>query len=230
MIPLLRAPVSRAALRALNPADRSVPEGEPLSEASGPDPDRVLVVGSGPVTGAGARRHDDALPGTIARALADRTGHGAVVEARGAQRLRLHDLPALLQGARLQRFDAMVLVIGLFDAMDGAGLRAWSRELHRQLDAMQRDGARGAVVLLTTVPPVSSVARRRTLAVALADRRVRRVNRVLSRAATDRPATGRVALPAPEADAPIASAAWYERCGTAVAEALAPLLAAQRQR
>lgn len=229
MTPLLRPLLLRATMRALPRTARALPGDDPVVRVDGPDPDRVLLVGSGPVSGAGAPSHVQALPGTVARALAARTGHGAVVEALGRRVVRLDDLPAMLRGTRLERFDALVLVVGLFDAAEGAGTRSWSRSLRRRLDAIERDGARDAAVLLTRVPPMSTIAARPGIATALVDREVRRLNRAIDRAAAERSRTGCAVLPPPSPAAPLAAPDWYRACGEVLAEALLPLLEDQRR-
>src|SRR4051812_7382892 len=50
------------------------------SNAPGLDPDRVLVVGSGPAAGWGVRSHELGLPGQLARRLAAATGRGSDVD------------------------------------------------------------------------------------------------------------------------------------------------------
>lgn len=220
---------SRVHRRLLARSAAALPTGEPVRTAAGPDPDRVLVIGSGPVGGAGTTSHDDALPGLLSRALAARTCRGAVVEARGMPHARLADLPALVGGAQLQRFDALVLVVGMADAATGAGVRRWTRDLQHRLDVLQRDGARDAVVLLTRIPPIASVLGRPGLDALLADARVSRMNRALERLARARPAAALMPLPVPCAEAPVGSPAWYGRCAEALADALAPLLAKQHR-
>lgn len=225
--PLLR-PWMRAMAEAALPADlHPLPSGEPVVRVDGPDPDRVLVVGGGPAAGVGASSHAAALPGVLARALVERTGRGAVVECRAAPRVRLAELGALLEGAQLQRFDALVLVVGMLDAARGDGVRDWERRLRRHLDAVQHDGARGAAVVLSRIPPASSVLPYRGPAAVEADRQARRMNRVLARAARQRAWTAVADQPVPDGDAPFGSGAWYERSGAAYARVLAPLLAAQ---
>ena len=205
------------------------PVGDPVGRAEGPDPDRVLVLGSGPASGLGAATQQDALPGLLPRSLAARTGRGAVVEVRGAQHARLADVPELVAGARLPRFDALILVVGMVDAASGAGVRRWSRALQRQLDALQDDGARDALILLTGVPPASSVTARRPLGIPLADHRIRGINRRLQDLARTRSSTAYVALPTPSPAEPVGGAAWYHRCAEAYAAALAPGLDAQHR-
>lgn len=187
---------------------------------AGDDPDRVLIVGGGPAAGPGAPDHDAALPGTLARALAARTGRGAVVEARGLHLAVLQDVPALVQGSELRRFDALIVFIGLEDGTTGVPLRHWRRGLLALVDDLGDVGARDAVVLLARIPPASSIGVYRGPVVVLADLRIRRMNRIIEQAARRRERVHALALMTPGPGAPAGSPQWYERCGETVADQL----------
>ena len=205
------------------------PSGDPIVHVDGADPDRVLLVGSGPAAGAGSADHSAALPGTLARALAARTARGAVVESRGAHQALLGDVRGLIAGARLQRFDALVVFIGLEDGTTGASLARWRHDLAALVEDLRPDGASDAIVVLARIPPASSVGIYRGQLVGLADRRIMRMNRIVDRLAERHEHVVVIATPIPDREAPAGSPAWLARCGDALAAVLHPRFAEARR-
>ena len=69
---LLRAGVS------VEPLPR--PTDATIAHASGNNPDRMLLLGSGPAMGYGVLSHDLALPGQLARQISAASGRGVTVD------------------------------------------------------------------------------------------------------------------------------------------------------
>ncbi len=69
--------------RAWRRGEMPYPDDPPVAHGSGPDPDRILLLGGTLVRGIGVRSYELGIPGHLARKLAARTGHGADVEAHG---------------------------------------------------------------------------------------------------------------------------------------------------
>lgn len=223
--PLMR---SWATARSAAAGPAVLPAGEPVVAVEGPDPDRVLIVGGSPAAGVGATDHGAALPGALARRLGARTGRGAVVEARGRPWAQLDELPAMVRGAQLQRFDALVVLIGMQDGVLGVPQGRWRRALAAFVDDLHRDGARDAVVVLVQCPPASSTPTYRGAPALLADRTIRGYNRAITGLARQRDGLLTTPLPVPHAAGPAGSGPWYERCGDELAAVLHDRFAADR--
>lgn len=122
LVPALRARVNRVVAGIASPR----PSDEPRAAASGPDALRILVLGAGPTKSWGVRSHALALPGQLARSLAQRTGRGAAVDLVVAEELPTSP-GTTPRAVGFGRYDAVVLTLGLSDALQPGhldGLRA----------------------------------------------------------------------------------------------------------
>ncbi|MBW8871570.1 MAG: GAF domain-containing protein [Leifsonia sp.] len=131
------------------------PLGGRQAHVAGRLPNRVLLIGSGPVIGWGVGSHDLALPGAIARALAACTGHGVVVDVVPRASVGVRRLRRMLAAADPARYDAIVLSGAVSDALRLAEPQAWKQQLRRLLQDARSDGARVAVWI--SAQPVSSI-------------------------------------------------------------------------
>lgn len=114
------------------------PATRALVHAHGPDPDRVLLLGSGITVGYGVVSHDLALGGNLARELGAQTGRGASVQVIGQSDLTPSN--ALRAAAvDLQRFDAVVLTLGGFEALTLMPPQLWRRRLRALLDEVRAE-------------------------------------------------------------------------------------------
>ncbi len=123
------------------------PDDTPQATVAGRHPLRVLLIGSGPVSGWGVSSHELGLPGALARALAAETGRGAVVDvvaepAAGVRRLR-----SLTRRAGPARFDVVVLSGAVADAVRVPEPAHWGRRLRALLVAVRGEGAETLVWL-----------------------------------------------------------------------------------
>lgn len=122
-------------------------------ELAGPDPIRLLLLGDSTVAGVGADTQEDALPGNLARELAQRTGRGVVWRAVGRNGATSRDLITdYLDDATDERYDIVFLSIGANDAL---GLRprwAFGRDI-RTIIARLR--AVSPLVLMSSLPAFS---------------------------------------------------------------------------
>lgn len=122
--------------------------------APGLDPDRVLLLGNGPVIGFGVLTHDLALPGQLARRLATSTGRGAVVDVVARRGLRTSAAGALLRGVRASAYDAVVLAVGATDAAARLSPARYREDLTRLLDEVRAAVSPGTAVALLPVRPL----------------------------------------------------------------------------
>ncbi len=114
--------------------DLPIPKDAPVVHAVGPDPDRLLLIGSGAVRGLGLTSNELGLGGQLARRLSPLTGRGVDLELASTTTLMLHQAPELLDGYDTSRFDAMILMIGFRDAASLTGVSPWRRNMQRLLE------------------------------------------------------------------------------------------------
>ena len=113
------------------------PFDSPRRFIAGPDPDRVLVLGNGPAIGFGVLTQELALPGRLARRLADATGRGAVVDVVSRRGTTAGTAPRLLDEARMGLYDAILVCIGSSDAYNLEPEQRWRADLGQLLDALR---------------------------------------------------------------------------------------------
>jgi len=133
------------------------PEDSPQATVAGPDKLSVLVFGSGPAFGWGVRSHDLALPGSLARALAARTGRGVQVDLRAERTMTVSTAARLLGGLALARYDAIVIVFSIKDALELTPVRRWRHQLGALIDQLERDSAPGTPVIIGGIQAVRSI-------------------------------------------------------------------------
>ncbi|GAA4672056.1 GAF domain-containing protein [Frondihabitans cladoniiphilus] len=133
------------------------PDDNPRAHAPGIDPDRILVFGNGAAVGWGVRSHDLALPGHLARKLSHRTGRGVDVEVVADPGITIKNAGDALPGDRLASFDAVVIVLGVSDALRLTSARSWRAGLEAVLDRICAESHGGAEILLMGVHRPSSL-------------------------------------------------------------------------
>jgi len=133
------------------------PDDAPHAHAPGVDPDRVLVLGNGPAVGWGVRSHDLALPGHLARKLSALTGRGADVDALAAPSVTIATARDLLAVRSIRDYDAVVVVVGLSDALRLVSVERWSADLCALLGAVDEETDPSCHVVVMAVHAPSSV-------------------------------------------------------------------------
>lgn len=114
----------------------------------------LLVLGESTVAGVGAPDHASGLTGQVAQGLAERTGRAVRWRALGASgytaaRARERLLPKL----PAEPADAVVLALGVNDALQGRAPACWAADL-AELIAGVRERVGHVPVLLAGVPPI----------------------------------------------------------------------------
>ncbi|WP_166791775.1 GDSL-type esterase/lipase family protein [Cryobacterium frigoriphilum] len=133
------------------------PTDRPRSHAPGPDPDSVLVFGSGPASGWGVRTHDLAIPGSLARALAAHTGRGADVDLNSNPLGRITDGFHDLVGIDLSGFDAVIVTLGVNDAVELVSPKIWQFELARILTHISEHTPPHTRIYLLGIQPIRTI-------------------------------------------------------------------------
>ncbi len=133
------------------------PDDAPTSHAPGIDPDRVLVFGNGAAVGWGVRSHDLALPGQLARRVATTTGRGIDVDLVADPLLTIRTAAEAVPVARLAAYDAVVVVIGMSDALRLTSERKWRAGMWQLLETLTTNVHDGAGILVVGVSTPSSI-------------------------------------------------------------------------
>jgi hypothetical protein len=115
-----------------------VPQDAPVVHSAGPDPDRILLIGTGAVRGMGISSNEIGLGGQLARRLTSLTGRGVDVELASTTTMIANHAVGLLDGYDTSRFDAIVLLVGLRDATRLTRLSEWRRDMTQLLTIASR--------------------------------------------------------------------------------------------
>ena len=117
---------------------------------------RLAVLGDSTAAGVGTSSHQEALAGTLAAAVAIRTGRAvswrAVARSGATSQTARELVPGLVDGD--WRPDVVVLCIGVNDLKGLRPLRAWDRDVAALLDAISQVTG-GAPVIVAGMAPVS---------------------------------------------------------------------------
>ncbi len=116
------------------------PHDAPFAYAAGPDPLRLLLIGSGMAVGYGVLSHDLGMPGYLARDLSALTGRGASVDVRASSDMTLPTATAQLATLDLTRFDAVIVTLGGLETLTLQPAASWRRNLDALLDSVEAVG------------------------------------------------------------------------------------------
>jgi len=133
------------------------PLDTPHAHASGADPDRILLYGSGPAVGYGVLSHDLALPGQLARHISAATGRGVDVDVVADTDVVMETALEPLKAMELWRYDSIVLSIGANNSLLLTPLAVWRRALLAILEYLDENVASGTGIYIIAVPPISSI-------------------------------------------------------------------------
>ena len=133
------------------------PTDLPHVHAGGPASDTVLILGSGPAVGWGVLKHELALPGALARALAARTGRGADVDVVASPAMNVSNAAAALRPLKLWRYDAVVVTVGINDVTRLVSPRHWEKSLRALLAAIHAGTSRDARAFIVGIQPIRSI-------------------------------------------------------------------------
>lgn len=128
------------------------PRDAPRVCATGPDPDRILLFGSDVFVGRGVLSHDIAFPGYLARTVAKATGRGVDVHIQAHSDLTIG---AAVQQARLldlSRYDAVVVDLGMADALAATPGTEWAAQLEVLLQILASGIASSARIFFIASP------------------------------------------------------------------------------
>ena len=130
------------------------PTDSPHVHAPGSDPDRVLLFGSGPAVGYGVLSNELALPGHLARQLSAITGRGADIDVVADPEVTIQGSLALLQDLNLWRYDAILLTIGVNNALSLTSVKIWRQAIRELLAHVFEHVPTRTRILVVAVPPI----------------------------------------------------------------------------
>lgn len=196
--------------------------------APGTDSDRVLVVGSGIAVGWGVLSQDMALAGHLARALSARTGRGTDVDVVVDPSLTARNTPPHLASIVLERYDAVVVVLGTIEAFEFAPVGSWRGELGALLNQLL--AAVSIDVVVTGVPSLEALDTFATRLGRVAARHARRYNQATAELCAGKSRSTYVELSPALGGSDGASHAVenYRTWAREIADATAPLLNVSR--
>jgi hypothetical protein len=221
MRPLFEAAVDSG----LGFAGMPLPRDAPSVHASGPDADRLVLIGTGAVAGNGVVSHQVGLGGHLARRISSLTGRGVDLELDGAMTRTVEEAQERLNHHELAEYDAVLFFIGSREAIGFQPMRIWKRAMVTLLRETANRGARQIFVI--GVPPIGHYSR---IPRGLRDRmrrQVRRMNSVLASVVPGFPGAHLVPFAVPPAGAAairVGTSAAYEQWAQMFAPAIAPEL------
>ena len=218
------------ALRQLELRRHRRPLDSPVTRSGDPRADRVLVVGNGFTHGWDVDSHRQALTGRLAEAVADRTGRGCDLDVVGAESMNMRSSLAWVGDRDLAEFDdAVVVAVGLNDALRRTPVPDWERGLGDLLSSVVPRLRPDAGVLVVGIPPVRALPAYDGIAARLAESHRDRLN---AAATWQAELHGVAHLDIPEftldSRGRLTAAAVYAQLGSRIAGDLAPALVAAR--
>jgi lysophospholipase L1-like esterase len=123
----------------------------------GTDPDRLFLIGSGVMTGTGVSSHSVSIAGNLARDISAATGRGIEVDIVPISGLIARYAALRLKAIPLGTYDAVVVAVGINDAIIGTPRREWRNGIQAMLAVIESAlPARGQIFLITIADPTST--------------------------------------------------------------------------
>ena len=165
------------------------PSDVPQAHAPGIDSDRVLILGCGPAVGWGVLSHQLALPGSLARELSALTGRGVDIDLVASRTMTAANALPALNVRGLSRFDAVVLTIGVNEALTLMSRREWRTRLEKLLTVLQRETSQSTHFYILGIAPIRSIEIFNLPLGFIADHSAADLNRVSAQLAAESPRT-----------------------------------------
>jgi hypothetical protein len=157
-----------------------VPASQQTVTSAGPDPDRVLLVGSGISVGYGMDSHELALGGQLARQLTAITGRGTIVDVMVGDHMTVLSLSDALDGARLRSTDAIVATPGSVESLLLMPTAQWRDQVVTLLDDIESRAPASLHLFFVAIPPIQTLMRMPLFLSLLISSSRTRLNRVLA--------------------------------------------------
>jgi hypothetical protein len=215
---------SRGVFRHLATVPR--PRDDPRTHASGVDADRVLLFGSGAAVGWGVLSHDMALGGSLARALSHLTGRGTDVDVVADSDLHAAGAIAALRLVDLSRYDAIVITLGLNEAVSLSSITSWRRDLDGLLAYIRHVSPAGTPTFVAGVHATTQITRGGIMVASIVARHRDALNRASALLSAHRSNVTYVGFepPARAVDVGYRASVEYREAGIGLALTVAPAL------
>lgn len=194
---------------------------------SDPAAHRVLLLGSGVTSGWGVLTHGLALTGLLADAVTERTGRGCEVEFVGDEILNAASVLAWLGGRASERWDAVVVALGINDAVRLIDPADWSKYIGALLDHLDAALLPDVNVVVAGIPAIPSIVPLAGPLTGVAARHAGTLNRLTRQLVVARRRTSYIALPEKVTlpDRPWGSVESYQPWADALAAPIADAIA-----
>ncbi len=199
----------------------AMPPHRDTQEFRGPDPDRILLIGSGMAVGYGLSSHDAALAGQLARQLAALTHRGSRVDVLTSVDMTADHMVELLDRQTLGGLDAIIATPLGVESLLIISRARWRRHLRLLLSHISETAPVSVQLYLIGIPPVADLSDLPPMLAALSRRAQHRLNIDLERFCAAHPQATFVPLGAvPRADASTTEALYAGLAGV-----IAPIVA-----
>jgi hypothetical protein len=132
------------------------PPDSPSAHGVGTDPARLLLTGSGIAAGFGVLTHDLGLAGQLARRLAVLSGRAIDIDVEVAADMTAVGCTQRLSTLSLDRFDAIVLVVGAVEALDLRSEHSWRRDIAVLLHTARDNSPAETEIFLVSMPKIGA--------------------------------------------------------------------------
>lgn len=197
-----------------------MPPHRDTQSTRGPDPDRILLIGSGMAVGYGLTSHETALAGQLARRIATLTRRGSRVDVLTSVDMTADQMVELLDPPRLEGLDAIIATPLGVESLLIISRARWRRHLRLLLTHISAAAPVSVQVYLIGIPPVADLSDLPPMLAALSRRAQRRLNVDLVKICAAHPQATFVPLGV----VPRADASTTEALYAGLADVIAPIV------
>lgn len=145
------------AFHELEHADAPKPRDSPEIRSGSRHADRILLLRNGPCLGCGVLTHRLGVPGQLAGAMRARTGRSCDVDYVGPESTKARSALAWLGDRDLHPYDAVVVVVGVDDAVRRTPVAEWREALHDLVATLTPRLRADATIHFAGIPPIPSI-------------------------------------------------------------------------
>lgn len=195
------------------------PLDAPTVTATQPGADNVLLIGNGPLHGWGVLTHRLAITGHLANECRAETGRPCSVHYIGDEAMTIASTRAWIGDHNLAQYDAVVVVLGMNDAVRLTPLKKWEEDYRALLEYLTEKTNVGTPMVVAGLQPVRSVTPYNKALGNVAEFHAGRMNKVVEDITSDFSAITYFRLPEPVMDPgmPLGSTSVYRSWASDIA-------------
>jgi hypothetical protein len=144
---------STALSRALIPR----PASADAVHTAGTNPAKILLVGSGASIGFGVLSHELALAGHLGRQMSVITNRAMDVDVAVDREMTAATAPGVLAAHPIARYDAVVVALGLIEALTFTSVALWREQLATIVEYVQSHGRSNQQIFIVGIPPLPAL-------------------------------------------------------------------------